>query len=192
VSARRDDKEEVRSEEGRPTASDEAAADTPGGSADSDLAGQLAEARRQLQESNERLLRLAADFDNTRKRLERERETALKYAEESLLRELLPGIDNLERAMAQGQETDNASVLLEGVELTWRGLLATLEKTGVAQIHCVGEPFDPNRHEALSMEASATMPANHVLKEFQKGYFYKDRLLRAAKVIVCSGLPAKG
>lgn len=156
-----------------------------------ELAGELAKARDEAAASNDKMLRLAADFENTRKRLDRERETSLKYAEENILKELLPGIDNLERAMEQGRETDNVASLLEGVALTRDGLLGTFEKFGVKPIVSVGEPFDPNLHEALGMETSTEMAENMVLREFQKGYLYKDRLLRAAKVIVSRGVAEK-
>jgi len=96
-----------------------------------DMAAALAEVMNKLQESEEKVLRLAADFENSKKRLEREREISLKYAEENILKELLPGIDNIERAMDQGQEANNMESLLHGVELTRDGLLATLEKYGV-------------------------------------------------------------
>jgi molecular chaperone GrpE len=149
-----------------------------------DMAAELEEARNKLQESEEKTLRLAADFENTKKRLERERDISLKYAEENVLKELLPGIDNIERALDQAKDADNIDSLLQGVELTRDGLLATLEKFGVKAIESVGEPFDPNLHEALAMEETDEMDPNTVLREFQKGYFYKDRLLRPAKVIV--------
>jgi molecular chaperone GrpE len=151
------------------------------------LAAELEDVRQQLAECQDKMLRMAADFDNTKKRLERERESTLKYAEENILKELLVSLDNLERAMEQGRETDNLARLLEGVEMTWKGLLAMLEKFGLKPISSIGEVFDPNFHEAVAMEAGSEMPEKQVLKEFQKGYKYKDRLLRAAKVIVSSG-----
>jgi molecular chaperone GrpE len=156
-----------------------------------DLAKELEEARQQLAECQDRMLRMVADFDNSKKRLEREREISLKYAEENILRELLASLDNLERAMEQGRETDNTASLLEGIEMTRKGLLAMLEKFGLKPINSIGETFDPNYHEAVAMEAHGDTPGNVVLREFQKGYVYKDRLLRAAKVIVSSGR-AKG
>jgi len=152
-----------------------------------DMSTELAETRQKLQESEEKVLRLAAEFENTKKRLQRERELSLKYAEENILKELLPGIDNIERAMEQDQDSNSVESLLEGVELTRKGLLATLEKFGVNPIESIGEPFDPNIHEAVAMEETEAMEPNRVLKEFQKGYLYKDRLLRAAKVIVSKG-----
>ena len=149
-----------------------------------EMAAALEEAKNKLQENEEKILRLAADFDNSRKRLEREREISLKYAEENILKELLPGIDNIERAMEQGKEAGSIESLLEGVELTREGLVATLEKYGVKAIESLGQPFDPNIHEALAMEETDEIEPNMVLREYQKGYIYKDRLLRPAKVIV--------
>ena len=150
-------------------------------------AKQLAEAQQKLAESADRLLRLAAEFDNYKKRMERERDITLKFAEENILRDLLPGLDNLERAMVQGRETNNIDSLLEGLELTRKGLLETLERFGVTPVVSVGAEFDPNLHEALAMEENGEEPANRVVKELLKGYHYKDRLLRAAKVIVSKG-----
>ena len=152
-----------------------------------EMFAELEEARQKLQESEEKVLRLAAEFENTKKRLQREREISLKYAEENVLKELLPGIDNIDRAMEQGQDSNSMESLLEGIELTRKGLSATLEKFGVKAIESIGEPFDPNIHEAVAMEETEEMEPNRVLKEFQKGYLYKDRLLRAAKVIVSKG-----
>ncbi|MEK6200934.1 MAG: nucleotide exchange factor GrpE [Desulfobulbaceae bacterium] len=138
------------------------------------------------------VLRSAAEFDNYKKRMERDRNAAMKYAGEHILREILPVIDNLERALAQGvvagaEAEKNLAALLEGVQLTLKSLLTTLEKFEVKAIESVGQPFDPNIQEALVMEPSDEVPASHVLSEFEKGYFYKDRLLRVAKVIVSSG-----
>jgi len=143
----------------------------------------------------DKLLRMGADFDNCKKRMEREQSMRMKYAGEPVLKEMLYAIDNLERAIDQGTaEGANAEqhlkAMLEGVELTHKRLLADLEKFEVTAIESIGQLFDPNVHEAMTMEASDDVPANHVITEFEKGYYYKDRLLRAAKVIVSSG-PAK-
>ena len=151
------------------------------------LAADLDKAREEAKDLQDRLLRLAAEFDNFKKRMQRERETAMKYAEEGLLRELLPTIDNLERAMEQGRAAAEATALLEGVEMTMSGMRNTLEKFGLKAVDGVGQPFDPNLHEALAMEASDTVPANTILQEYQRGYIFKDRLLRAAKVVVSKG-----
>ena len=170
---------------------EEAVSDEPEKSPEELLVDALAETA----EWQDKALRAAADFENFKKRMERERATMLKYHGEHIFKELLPVVDNLERAVDQGvvdgvEAEQNLKALLEGVELTLKSLRATLDKFEVRPIESVGEPFDPNIQEALSMEASDTVAANHVVGEFEKGYHYKDRLLRAARVIVSSG--AKG
>jgi len=147
-----------------------------------------------LQEVNDykdKLLRLGADFENYKKRMERDQAARMKYAGESVLKEMLHVVDNLERAMAPSVEGSNneqyLNALHEGVQLTHKRLLTSLEKFEVASIESVGQPFDPNIQEAMTMEASDTIPANHVISEFERGYYYKDKLLRVAKVIVSSG-----
>ena len=146
----------------------------------------------ELDETKDKLLRLAAEFENFKKRMERERETLVKYAGENILRELLTTVDNLDRAIEQGSTDSNdvqqkLDALLEGVDLTKKVLLATLEKFEVVPIESVGKQFDPHDHEAMTMEASDSVPQNHVLQEFVKGYRFKDRLLRPAKVVVSQG-----
>jgi molecular chaperone GrpE len=153
---------------------------------------QLAAAQEEIAGYHDKMLPAAAEFDNYKKRMERDRSAAMKYAGEHILREILPVVDNLERALAQGavegiEAETKLAALLEGVQLTLKGLLATLEKFEVKSIDSVGQPFDPNIQEALAMEASDVVPVNHVLSEFEKGYYYKDRLLRVARVIVSSG-----
>jgi molecular chaperone GrpE len=157
---------------------------------------QLEEALAESADLRDRVLRVAADFENYKKRMDRERTTMLKYAGENIFRELLPVVDNLERALDQGvvegvAAAKNLDALLEGVQLTLKSLVGTLEKFEVKPIATVGESFDPTMHEALTMEASDTIPLNHVVAEFEKGYHYKDRLLRAARVIVSSGTQEK-
>lgn len=152
----------------------------------------LAMAQEEIAGYRDKMLRAAAEFDNYKKRIERDRNAALKYAGEHVLREVLPVVDNLERALTQGvvagmDAEKNLAALLEGVQLTLKSLLATLEKFEVKAVESVGRPFNPNIQEALTMEASDVVPASHVLAEFEKGYYYKDRLLRVAKVIVSSG-----
>jgi len=153
---------------------------------------ELLDAREEVAGLRDRMLRMAAENENFKKRVERERLAGLKYAGETIFREILPVVDNLERAIGQGitdgaDAEKNLSALLAGVQLTLKSLLATLEKFAVKAVESVGKPFDPQQQEALTMDASDTIPANHVILEFEKGYFYKDRLLRAAKVVVSSG-----
>lgn len=153
---------------------------------------QLAAAQAESNDLRDKVLRVAAEFENYKKRMVRERTAMLKYSGESIFRELLPVVDNLERAVEQGvvdgvEAEKNLEALLEGVALTLKSLRNTLEKFEVKVVESIGEPFDPAIQEALTMEASDTVPANHVSGEFEKGYHYKDRLLRAARVIVSSG-----
>ncbi len=153
---------------------------------------QLADALADATEQKDQMMRIAAEFDNYKKRMMRDKTAALKYASEPILREILATVDNLERAITQG-ETEGVGAgqgltsLLEGVQLTLKSLVGTLAKFEVTPIESVGEAFDPTNHEALTMEPNDTVPANHILQEFEKGYQYKDRLLRAAKVIVSAG-----
>jgi len=152
-----------------------------------DLSVQLANTQERNLELEDRLLRMAAEQDNFKKRMQREREISLKYAEENILRELLPSLDNLERAVEQGHSSPDAGTLLAGVEMTFKGLLNTFEKFGVKPMADEGQTFDPNFHEAVAMEASADVPENQILQVYQKGYMFKDRLIRAAKVVVSKG-----
>ncbi len=156
------------------------------------LEKQLADAQADAAEQKDQVLRIAAEFENYKKRMMREKSTAMKYAGEPIFREILATVDNLERAIAQGEAEgvdpeQGLKALLEGVKLTLKSLVTALKKFEVTPIESVGEPFDPANHEALTMEPSETVPANHVMNEFEKGYQYKDRLLRAAKVIVSAG-----
>ena len=157
-----------------------------------DLEKELADAQKEIADLRDRMLRAAAENENFKKRVERERQASLKYAGETIFREFLPVVDNLERAVTQGvvdgvAAEKNLAALLEGVQLTLKSVVATLEKFEVKTIESVGKPFDPKHQEAMTMAESDTVPANHVLTEFEKGYYYKDRLLRASKVVVSSG-----
>jgi len=153
---------------------------------------ELADAKDEIADLRDKMLRAAAENENFKKRVERERLASLKYAGEHIFREILPVVDNLERAIdlevAEGAGAEkNLEALLEGVKLTLKSLVTTLEKFEVKVSKSVGEPFDPKHQEALTMSPSDTIPENHVISEFEKGYYYKDRLLRAAKVVVSSG-----
>ena len=163
---------------------EEAADSGPGANED-----ELAALKEELAATKDRMLRLAADFENRGKRMEREKQQAIEYAEERLLKDILPFIDNLERALAQDPEADGAAAkIMEGVRMTLDGLLASLAKRGLTPIDSVGGRFDPNLHEAMAMQpAGEGVEPQTVIEEFEKGYRFKDRLLRAAKVVVASG-----
>ena len=138
----------------------------------------------ELGEAQEQVLRTAADAENFKKRLQREKEEQTRYANESFMRELLAVIDNIERALEHsGAESDQGG-LFEGLNMTLKGFLDTMTRFGCTQIEAVGKPFDPNFHEAVSQEESADHEPNTVLHELQKGYMLKERLLRPAMVLV--------
>lgn len=144
--------------------------------------------QKQLEALNDRYLRLAAEFENFKRRALKERQDLHSYANENLIKELLPTVDNLERAVghARQEESDRES-LLEGVELTYRSLLQLLEKLGVQRIEPEGESFDPAVHEAIRQVPSDEHEPGIVIEVFQRGYKLKDRLIRAALVAVSSG-----
>lgn len=137
--------------------------------------------RRERDDLREQLLRRRADFENYRKRVERDRSQAGFEAAAAIFRELVGTVDNLERALSSAA---GENALREGVELTYRELLAFLESQGVEVQDPVGRPFDPQAHQALMHEAVPGFPEGTVVEVFRKGYRYKDRLLRPALVKV--------
>jgi molecular chaperone GrpE len=144
------------------------------------------ENQKQVAQSNyEKFLRTYAELENYKKRVEKERADHFKYANEDLLRDMLPFIDNLYRAIEHFSEGDNNSTALaEGVRLTLAEFMRVLEKHGVESIESVGKPFDPNLHEAMLQVETEDYEPLTIVEEFQKGYRLKDRLLRPARVSV--------
>jgi molecular chaperone GrpE len=132
----------------------------------------------------DRLLRLQAEFENYKKRTAREKTEFLKFANESLLLDLLPVLDNLERALAAARAEASFTALADGVEMIVRLFRSTLEKNGVKPMEAVGQPFDPGLHQAVAQVKSSDGSENHVVDEIQKGYFLEGRVLRAAMVRV--------
>src|SRR6266571_1305250 len=126
--------------------------------------------RRQLDEKHDRLLRVLADAENARRRAQREREEFVKYANESLLRDLIPALDNLDRALDAARAAGTAANLVEGVELTQRELLKVLERAGVTRYSAVGQSFDPTRHEAIARVVSTEAAPNTVVSERLPAY----------------------
>ena len=148
------------------------------------LEEKLVAAEQQVQESHERFLRAAAELDNFRKRKEREISDLRKYANQTLLRELLGVVDNLERALVSARESGHPEALMEGVEMTLKELLKIFNQFGVTPIEALDQPFNPNHHEAVMQQPSDAFPTNTVIQELQKGYLLRDRLLRPAMVVV--------
>jgi molecular chaperone GrpE len=132
----------------------------------------------------DKYLRERADLENYRKRVQKEKEEILKYGNESFILELLPAVDNLERALSHASEEELTAVI-EGVKLTYSMLLSTLKKFGVTPLETpAGTPFDPNFHQAMSQVPTADQEPNTIVSEYQKGYLLNDRLLRPAMVTV--------
>jgi molecular chaperone GrpE len=160
---------------------------------ESDLVERLKAAETKAQENYDRLLRVTAEFDNYKKRADREMNDFRKFANESLVKEILPIVDNLQRAL-DVECTGNEDVVhrfREGVEMTLKGLLESLERFGVVPLEAYGKNFDPNFHQAVYQEESEKHPDNTVSRELQRGYLLNDRLLRPAMVVI-SKRPAPG
>jgi molecular chaperone GrpE len=150
-----------------------------------ELEGKLAAAQAEASENHDRMLRMAAELDNFRKRAAREMDDIRKYATESLIRQLLTVVDNLERAIASASaDSESDQSVVDGVALTLAEIMKILEKHQVKPIQALGEPFDPTFHQAMCQEESTDQPPNTVVQEFQKGYMIHDRLLRPAMVVV--------
>ncbi|MGC8529004.1 MAG: nucleotide exchange factor GrpE [Leptospirillia bacterium] len=139
----------------------------------------------------DKYLRLLADFDNHRKRTVRDLEEGRRYANEALLRDFLPVLDNLERAIAHAKDGSELGSgcqgLLEGLRLTAKQFLEMLEKNGVTRILSEGQPFDPSVHEAVGYAESSTHPEGRVVEVYQQGYRIQNRLVRPAMVTVSRG-----
>ena len=153
------------------------------------------ELRAQLEELNDKYLRLAADYENFRRRTFRERQEIQKYGNESLVKELLASVDNLDRSVEHGREEEydeEGAKLLEGVALSFRSLMQALEKFGVSEVPAKGQGFDPSVHEAIRQAPSADCAAGLISEVHQKGYRLADRLLRPALVTVSSGPVEEG
>ena len=136
----------------------------------------------------DRLLRLHAEFDNYRKRTARDAERLRRTAGEAIVLDLLPAVDNLERALG-ATNADDAGSLAEGVKMVLKQICDVLARHGLEPIAAVGEPFDPTVHEALTCVPTTDMPANYVCQEFQRGYRFGDHVVRPAKVAVTTTPP---
>jgi len=172
----------------------------PAGSAESsnpstaelvNLREQLSAKEQKAKENYDRYVRQIAETENFKKRNARERDEAIRFANEMLLKDLLPVIDNLERAVTHAASGENGKTLVEGVEMILKGFVDALGKFGVSQIVAVGQPFDPSKHEAIAQVVSDNHEPNVVVEELHKGYMFRDRLLRAALVSVAKAPETK-
>ena len=152
-----------------------------------DLARELEKARQEAKEAKERMLRVAADADNTRKRAIKERDEAIKFGQEGLLRDLLTALDNLERTLnhiPEDSQDQAVQGLRQGLNMVLKQFQDTLARYDLTGFSSMGEMFDPARHEALSKKETDEVPPGTILEEMHRGYMLHDRLLRAALVIV--------
>ena len=152
-----------------------------------ELQSALAEKIEKFKDLNDKYLRLAAEFDNYKRLAQRDQRDQIRFGNEQLLKELLPVVDNLERAIKSAQEKGKSDVLIQGVGLTLKQLTGVLAKFHVRPVEAVGQPFNPATHQAVTSVASEKVPNQHVVDELQRGYLLHDRILRAAMVTVSAG-----
>lgn len=151
-----------------------------------DLEQALAAKAEEAKTFQDKYLRLAAEFENFKRLAQKQKQEYSQFANESLLKELLPIVDNLERALKCVREGRTTDGLVQGVELTLKQFTETLARFGVRPINSLGVPFDPTRHQAVAQQASNTAAENTIIEEYQKGYQLHDRILRAAMVVVAA------
>lgn len=156
------------------------------------LTGQLAEKTAEAARNWDQYVRERADSENFRRRLQREKSEALRFACEPLVRDLLPVIDNLERAVDHAAAGGNGQPLLEGVRMVLKNAVDVLERHGVGRLDATGQRFDPSRHEAVVQVPDAQRQPNQVVQQYEPGYTMHDRLLRPAKVSVSTKPPVEG
>ena len=154
------------------------------------LRTQLAEKDKEIAELKDKYLRTLADSENVRKRVRQQSEESIRIQREAILRDILPIIDNLERALEAARKGSDVKVVVDGVEMTVKALIDFLRAQGVTPLDSVGHTFDPNRHEAADHVESEIHPANTVVDEFHRGYLIGDRTLRPARVTVAKGTRA--
>ncbi|QHJ71517.1 MULTISPECIES: nucleotide exchange factor GrpE [Planococcaceae] len=138
----------------------------------------------ELEAEQNKYLRLLADYDNFKRRTQKDREISAKFRSQSLLTDLLPVLDNFERALAVEAKSEDAVSIMKGVEMVQKSLLEAVKREGLEEIKAVGEPFDPNFHQAVMQEKDEDAEPGTVLQELQKGYTLKGRVLRPAMVKV--------
>jgi molecular chaperone GrpE len=148
------------------------------------LEEQITALQKELEEKENRYLRLQADFENSRRRARLDYEAAQKYRAQNLISDILPVLDNFERALNVETDHEQTKSLLQGMEMIYRSLLDALKKEGVEVIESEGKEFDPNFHQAVMQVAEEGYDSNIVVEEFQKGYVLKDRVIRPAMVKV--------
>ena len=152
-----------------------------------ELQSALTEKTDKFMELNDKYLRLAAEFDNYKRLAQRDQRDQIRFGNEQLLKELLPVVDNLERAIKSSREGGGSDILIQGVDLTLKQLTGALTRFHVTPVETVGRPFDPATHQAVTSVTSKKVPKQHVADELQRGYLLHDRILRPAMVSVSMG-----
>jgi molecular chaperone GrpE len=152
---------------------------------------ELLEKIKELQEESTKnfylYLRSQADIENIKKRNKKDKEDWIRYSNETLIKEMLPVIDNLEKAISHSQDENSFDALKEGVKLTLKGFIDTLVKSGLEEVKAQGEPFDPSYHQAVSQQEDNNVEVGIILVELQRGYTLNERLIRPAMVVVSKG-----
>ena len=149
-----------------------------------ELVDKVKEIEIKAQENYDLYTRTYAEMENIKKRGKKEREELAKFANESLIKEILPAIDSLEKAISHADNDANLSGLVKGLEMTLGGLMKTLEKSGLKGVEAVGKQFDPNFHEAISQQIDDKVAPGNIIMELQKGYLLNERLIRPSMVVV--------
>jgi molecular chaperone GrpE len=178
------DKKQKKKESG-----DQAAQAAP----EADLQERIQQLEQEVEESKDQLLRKAADFENFRKRLAREKEDSIKYANAALLSDVVPIIDDFERAIQSAADSKDFDAFHTGVSMIEQRMVGMLERNwGLKRFSANGEPFDPEKHEAITVEETDQYDTEIVLEDYQKGYLLHDRVLRPAKVKVARPVAPEG
>jgi molecular chaperone GrpE len=178
------DKKQKKKESG-----DQAAQAAP----EADLQERIQQLEQEVEESKDQLLRKAADFENFRKRLAREKEDSIKYANAALLSDVVPIIDDFERAIQSAADSKDFDAFHTGVSMIEQRMVGMLERNwGLKRFSANGEPFDPEKHEAIAVEETDQHDTEIVLEDYQKGYLLHDRVLRPAKVKVARPVAPEG
>jgi molecular chaperone GrpE len=161
------------------------------GDASTDPESRAAELQAELSKYKDAALRAAADLDNYRKRVSRERDESIKYANTAFLERLIPILDNFELGLQAARNAPEAAPIVDGLAMVYKQLQDFLANSGVETIEATGQTFDPNLHEALAQEENHEVPEGKVIRQVRRGYRLRDRLLRPANVVVSKGAPQR-
>jgi molecular chaperone GrpE len=161
------------------------------GDTSTDPESRVTELQAELSKYKDAALRAAADLDNYRKRVSRERDESIKYANTAFLERLIPILDNFELGLQAARNAPEAAPIVDGLAMVYKQLQDFLANSGVETIEAAGQTFDPNLHEALAQEENHEVPEGKVIRQVRRGYRLRDRLLRPANVVVSKGAPQR-